>query len=98
MANFRDLARRAQESWSEVDHKIYESACTALKEESDAQIAFGRQLATLRNERHWSQAHVAELTGMQQSEISRIERGAANPTVATASKMAKAFGKELKLA
>ncbi|GAA1874318.1 helix-turn-helix transcriptional regulator [Paeniglutamicibacter psychrophenolicus] len=98
MENFRDLARRAQESWSEVDHKVYESASTDFKEDVDAQIAFGRQLATLRSERHWSQAHVAELTGLQQSEISRIERGAANPTIATATKMAKAFGKELKLA
>lgn len=98
MANFRDLARRAQDSWSEADHKVYDNASVTFKEEAEAQIAFGKRIAELRNERHWSQAHLTALTGIQQSEISRIERGAANPTLTTAAKMAKAFGKELTVA
>lgn len=97
MAKFRDLASRAQDLWSESDRKIYEDASATFKESAEAQMAFGKQLSALRNERHWSQAYVAEITGIQQSEISRIERGAANPTLATAIKMANAFGKELVL-
>lgn len=95
MAKFRDLAHRAQETWSETDHKIYDGASAAFKEVADAQIAFGKRLSALRNEKHWSQAYVSEITGIQQSEISRIERGSANPTLSTAIKMANAFGKEL---
>lgn len=97
MANFRDLAGRAQESWSEADRKVYDGASAAFKEESESQIAFGKRLVELRNERHWSQAHLSALTGIQQSEISRIERGAANPTLTTVAKMAESFGKELTL-
>lgn len=97
MARFRDLARQAQASWSETDHEIYERASAAFKEEAEAQIAFGKNLCALRNEQHWGQSYLADLTGIQQSEISRIERGAANPTLATVAKLAKAFGKELKI-
>jgi len=45
----------------------------------------------------WSQPALSAATGIQQSEISRIESGAANPTVATISKLADALDLKLSL-
>ncbi|WP_458040551.1 MULTISPECIES: helix-turn-helix domain-containing protein [Bacteria] len=44
-----------------------------------------------------SQPALSAVTGIQQSEISRIESGAANPTVATISKLADALDLKLSL-
>ena len=43
----------------------------------------------------WSQKELAEKSGIDQSDISKIERGAYNPSVATLNKLAKAMGKKL---
>ena len=44
-----------------------------------------------------SQAVLAEECGMRQPMLSRIERGATNPTVETLSDIAKALGKTLEV-
>jgi transcriptional regulator with XRE-family HTH domain len=51
----------------------------------------GRQLAERRRELHWTQTHLAELTGIRQSEISRIERAVGNPTLMTLSRLTSAL-------
>lgn len=51
----------------------------------------------LRRKRRLTQAELARRSGVQQSEISRIERGTANPTVATLSALVNALGAELRL-
>jgi XRE family transcriptional regulator, regulator of sulfur utilization len=52
--------------------------------------AFGRhfasiaaQIASLRREKHLTQQQLAAKTGIQQAEISRIEKGRGNPTLKT---------------
>ena len=40
---------------------------------------------------------LSSLTGIDQSIISKIERGLANPSVGTLKRIAKALGKELKI-
>ena len=45
-----------------------------------------------------SQKKLAALTGIDQSDISKIERGAANPSVATLDRIAKALGGKLSIA
>jgi transcriptional regulator with XRE-family HTH domain len=40
---------------------------------------------------------ISELTGVPQADISRIERGAGNPTEATLERLAVALGRKLEL-
>ena len=56
-----------------------------------------RQLAGRRRELGWSQTRLSSLTGVQQSEISRIEQGRANPTFLTLSRLTSALGMALRL-
>lgn len=44
-----------------------------------------------------SQKDLAKLTGISQADISRIERGRANPSVETLNRIAKALGAQLKI-
>ena len=51
------------------------------------------QVIRLRKDRHWTQQQLAKVSGVQQSEISRIERGQANPTYRTLQQIAQAVKK-----
>ena len=50
------------------------------------------QLLVLRSERGWTQLQLAEASGLQQAEVSRIETGSANPTRDTLMKLGRPFG------
>ncbi len=52
-------------------------------------------VASARALRGLSQKQLAAMTGMDQSDISKIERGAANPSVATLERIASALGGRL---
>ena len=51
----------------------------------------------IRTIRGWSQETLAEKAGMKRSSLARIESGGSIPTIATLSKLAKAFGKQLEV-
>lgn len=51
----------------------------------------------LRRERHLTQKQLAELSGIDQAEISRIERGQANPTTATLGALTRALAADVQL-
>lgn len=53
------------------------------------------QVIRLRKEQNWTQQQLAKVSGVQQSEISRIERGQANPTFRTLQQIAHAVKKTL---
>jgi transcriptional regulator with XRE-family HTH domain len=56
-------------------------------------MRIGEKIQRLRGQRHWSQADLAELSGVKQSLLSRIERGSRpNPTADVLRKLAKALG------
>lgn len=55
-------------------------------------FAISSELLTLRRARRMSQEQLAAVSGINQSEISRIERGAANPTQATLAALAAPLG------
>ena len=55
------------------------------------------KIRALRDQLKLSQAVLAEECGMRQPMLSRIERGATNPTVETLSDIAKALGKTLEV-
>ena len=55
------------------------------------------QVMTLREERGLTQGQLAELSGIDQADISRIERGAANPTAKTLQRIADALDSRVAL-
>jgi ribosome-binding protein aMBF1 (putative translation factor) len=60
-------------------------------------FSLARQLAEQRRANHLTQKQLAEITGIDQSEISRIERGQANPTTATLGTLTRALGVDVRL-
>ena len=67
-------------------------------EDEVARLKLVRQIKDLRLARHMSQKAMASKTDMPQSVIARIESGKHSFSVATLYRIAKAFGKEVKLA
>lgn len=64
--------------------------------ETDALLAYGEHfrlalaVIQLRKKQRWTQQQLARASGVQQSEISRIERGQGNPTYRTLQALAQA--------
>ena len=56
-----------------------------------------RALIKVRSEKKISQKQLAELTGINQADISRIENGNANPSLRTLQRLAEGLGMKLKL-
>lgn len=62
-----------------------------------AAYAFGQVIYAARKARGLRQADLAELSGIAQADISRIERGQIAPTTLTLLKLAKALGAQIQL-
>jgi transcriptional regulator with XRE-family HTH domain len=56
---------------------------------------FGSHVRELRQRRHWSLESLSKASGVSRSMLSEIERNEANPTLATALGIARAFGLRL---
>ena len=56
-----------------------------------------RALLEGRNERHITQKELSYQSGIAQSDISKLENGAANPSIRTLQRLAHALGKVLKI-
>ncbi len=72
----------------------------AFKKEWDAsELEYQLMMMVLkaRNEQHLTQSELAERTGIRQSNISRIEKGQALPSITTLSKIAHGLGKQLQI-
>lgn len=95
--SFADLASRAKESWSGDARQVNEAASKVFQAEVSAQEVLGAELAEARRGRKITQGALSELSGVPQSEISRIESGRANPTIETVSRLATALDKRLVL-
>lgn len=95
--SFAELASRAKESWSADAHQVNAAAGKVFEAELTAQEALGADLANARHGRNFTQEALSELSGVPQSEISRIESGRANPTIETVSRLAAALDKKLVL-
>jgi len=88
---FSDLAARARSTWSADAVRVYEAAAETFRAELDARAALGAQLKAARIAHGLSQPALANLSGLQQAEISRIETGVANPTADTLVRLASAL-------
>jgi len=60
-------------------------------------FSLARQLAEQRRSQHLTQKQLADRSGIDQAEISRIERGQANPTTATLGALTRALGVDVRL-
>ena len=60
-------------------------------------FSLARQLAERRRSQHLTQKQLAERSGIDQAEISRIERGQANPTAATLGALTRALEVDVQL-
>lgn len=74
---------------------IYEDGQTVPGERKTIYHASSSAVAKARAEAGMSQKQLAILTGIDQSDISKIERGIANPSVGTLERIAKALGGQL---
>jgi DNA-binding XRE family transcriptional regulator len=61
------------------------------------EFSLASQLIESRREGRLSQRDLAKLSGVPQSEISRIETGASNPTYATITALLRSLGKRIQL-
>ena len=71
-----------------------------FKKEYDAlepQFAVIKALLDARHEKGITQKELAELTGIAQGDISKLENGSANPSIKTLNRLAAALGKTLKI-
>lgn len=74
---------------------IYEDGMTVREEKPAAFVMVGNAVAAARARKGISQKELSDLTGIDQSDISKIERGIANPSVNTLSRIARALDAKL---
>ncbi len=92
-----EVAAGAKRGWDAGAWQVYEAAVAVFGHELDERARFGAQLAAARKARSLTQPSLAALAGVQQAEISRIERGIGNPTEETLIKLTSALGLRLTL-
>ena len=76
---------------------IYEDGETVDRIQLNTNYVVGEELSNARARVGISQKELALRTGIDQSDISKIERGVANPSISTLDRLAKALGMELKV-
>ena len=74
---------------------VYQDGITVREEKPPANNMAGEAVLEARAKAGLSQKELSQLTGIDQSDISKIERGVANPSVSTLSRIATALGGEL---
>lgn len=76
---------------------VYEDGKTVREDRIAIHQASSQAVASARAAAGISQKQLAVLAGMDQSDISKIERGTANPSVTTLERIAKALGGRLSI-
>lgn len=74
---------------------IYEEGLTVRMERVPANFMVASAVSAARAHAGMSQVELSAATGIDQADISRIERGLANPSIATLNRIAQALGAEL---
>ena len=74
---------------------IYEEGKTIKVEEISSSMVVGNAVVEARNKAGLSQKELSNLTGIDQSDISKIERGVGNPSINTIDRIAKALNNKL---
>lgn len=95
--SYEQLAARSRKSRSPQATQIAKRLGSQLDAEITAQVALGSELRAAREAAHLTQPRLAEISAVQQAEISRIERGLGNPTRDTLLRITSALGMRLTL-
>ena len=74
---------------------IYEEGTTVGNVRPAAYTMVGDAVAAARARKGFSQKELAQATGIDQSDISKIERGVANPSIGTLNRIAEALDAKL---
>lgn len=92
MVSFDDFIR-------EIEDEARAEGPSAVAELKALRLHFSlaRQLGEQRRAQHLTQRQLAARSGVDQAEISRIERGRANPTTATLGALTRALGLDVRL-
>jgi predicted transcriptional regulator len=93
------MGRKFQAFMRELEAEARREGAKAVAELDvlDAHFRLAGELLSLRKTCGLTQRQLSEKTGIQQSEISRIEAAHANPTLGTVSTLARALGAEVRL-
>lgn len=76
---------------------IYEDGITVRREPVSINQSVGYAIAEARSNSGLSQSALAAKTGIDQSDISKIERGVSNPSISTLGRLVDAMGKSIKI-
>jgi DNA-binding phage protein len=84
--------------WEEIEEEARQEGPEAVEQLEDFQEAFryARALSSERKKKGLSQTQVARISGINQSEISKIESGSANPTMQTLTRLLDTYGLQMK--
>lgn len=74
---------------------VYQDGVTVRIDKPAVFSAIGEAVMTARARKGLSQKELSEITGIDQADISRIERGIANPSVSTLNRIAEALDARL---
>jgi DNA-binding XRE family transcriptional regulator len=93
------MSSKFQDFMREVEAEARHEGPKAVAELAafDAHFRLAGELLALRKASGLTQRQLSTKTGIQQSEISRIEATHANPTLSTVSVLARALGAEIRL-
>lgn len=84
--------------WDEYkQQKLQNPEFKQAYEELEVEYAIMNEMLKLRGEAGMSQSQLSQKTGITQPDISKLENGKANPSIATLKKVARAFGKRLQV-
>ena len=98
MRQLQEIVRKMENDELDIDAEtIYEEGENLRREVLVIHQASAHAVASARAEADISQKQLADLCGIDQSDISKIERGVANPSVATLEKIAQALGGRLSI-
>lgn len=84
--------------WQEYrNRKLQEPQFKKAYDDLEVEYAIMNEMLKLRGEAGMSQSQLSQKTGITQHDISKLENGKANPSIATLKKVARAFGKKLRI-
>lgn len=95
--SYEELTARARDAWGPQAREIRGRLGRQLDHEVNGQEVLGRELRAARRAAQLTQPELAELSAVQQAEISRIERGLGNPTRDTLLRLSSPLGMRLAL-
>lgn len=95
--SYDDLAVDLARDWSDDVLRVHDAAAQEFSAEVAARRSLGAAVARARKASGLTQLQLASAASVQQAEVSRIERGHANPTVSTLARIARATASRLEL-